>query len=291
MDYTAVKLHSYSVNVNTETAQIGYRIDATCTEAGELPTTRIFAYEIGDVDDPSADKFHHVATIHEIQTVYTDRDAAIAAGADYYFLTFAQFTYTDLLVAVQARAQLKTRNNELTDGWITYRDEFAHVEQTQLFPSSDPAVEDEAIQDYIDARDARQEAELAVTAAEAEVTEASDDIAQSQSTLEIYQAQEAYLVEYQGHIAHYATLVINEGSEAVTYRTNTINTSLTNELAAVRSKVQLWVNTKATQQQVYEEAVQTKIAADQELAAAQVAEDEALAAALAANPDFNPNSV
>lgn len=289
MEYTEITLHSYSVNEGT--VQVGYRIDATCTLPGELPTIFIFAYAIRDVNDVTADAFSHVATVHEIQDVIIDRDTAIAAGQDTYFLSFAQFTYDDLITAVEARAQLKTRLNDLTRGWISYRDDFLTTEENNLFPSSDPAVEEETVDAYVDARTARQEAEVAVNQAEEAVSATASDVVNAQEFIDVYLPQEAYLVEYRAHLDEYFSRVTNEGSSAVDYRVNTIYPSLTAETLSVRGKLQTWSNTKVSRQQVYEEALQTKIAADQELAAAQAAEDEALAAALAANPDFDPETV
>ncbi len=291
MDYTEVTLNSYSVNVAAETAEIGYRIDATCTVAGELPTIYIFAYSIVDEEDSTADVFDHVATIHEIQDVVIGRDEAIAQERAVYFLSFAQFTYSDIDVAIQARAQLRTRLNDLARGWIQFRDDFLTGELNSLFPSSDPDVEDATVEVYADAKAARQDAEAALLVAEAAVVTAAADIDRAQEIIDIYAAQEAYLVVYEDQLYVYWNKVVNEGGEAANYRTVTMTPDAVAELTAVRSKLQQWSNTKAARQVVYETALQTKTAADQELAAAQAAEDEALAAALAANPDFNPDSV
>lgn len=291
MKYTEVTLNSYSVNVDAETAEIGYRIDALCTIPGELPTIYIFAYSIADIDDPTADKFDHVATVHEIQDVIIGRDDAIAADRAVYFLSFAEFTYSDIDVAIQARAQLRTRLNDLARGWIQFRDDFYTGETNNLFPSSDPDVEDETIEVYADAKAARQEAEAALVVAEAAVVAAAADIDNAQEFIDIYVAQEGYLVVYEDQLYVYWNKVVNEGGDALAYRTGTMSPSAAAELAAIRAKLQQRTNIKAGRQTTYETALQTKIAADQELAAAQVAEDEALAAALAANPDFNPDSV
>ena len=206
-------------------------------------------------------------------------------------MSFAQFTYDDLITAVEARAQLKTRINDLTRGWISYRDDFATESQLHFFPSSDPDVEDQTIEDYADAKAARQAAEVALTVAEAAVSVSQASITNAQEFVDVYLAQEAYLVQYNVQLTHYFGLVVTEGNEASTYRTGTIDQSTTNELLAVRGLIQQWTNMKTDRTQVYDTAVQTKIEADQELAAAQAVEDEALAAALAANPDFDPDSV
>lgn len=289
MLYTEIKTHSYSVNEGT--AEVGYIIAYACEDAGELPTKHVFAYEVGDPNDPATDAFHHVATIHEIQDVEVSRDAAIAAGNTIYFLTYAELTYTDLDIAVQARDQFNTRLNELTRGWITFRDTFATDEQTKLFPSSDPEVEEQAIQDYADAKEVRQEAEVVADLAAVGVTTTQADIDNASEFIVVYEAQLAYLEQSNTEFTTYVDLIVNEGTTAANYRTGTILNTYETEWSAVTGKVQYWKNTKTQREQAYEGAVQTKIAADAELAAAQTAEDEALAAALAANPDWDPSSV
>lgn len=289
MDYTEVRLHSYSVNGDSP-GEVKYRIQATCEEPGELPTTFIFAYRIVDQDDSSSDVFDHVATVHEVQNVIKDRDDAIAADEDIYFLTFSQFTYTDLGVATQARAQLKTRLNELTRVWIQYRDDFFSAEALQLFPSSAPEIEQELIDAYASAKEARQAAEVAVAEADAAVTDAQADIDNASEFVAVYTTEDATLVNLQNLFSDYVDAIVTEGSLALGKRA-TYESAMVSAISAARANLQTWMNTKAARQQVYEEAIQTKIEADQELTAAQALEDIALEAALAANPDFDPDSV
>ena len=289
MLFTEITTHSYSVNV--ETAEVGYVIAYTCEDAGELPTKHVFAYEIGDENDPATDDFHHVATVHEIQNVVVSRDAAIAAGGSIYFLTYLERTYTDLTIALEARAQLDTRLNELTQGWITFRDSFATDELTKLFPSGDPLVEEQTIEDYVEAKATREEAQVVADLAAVGVSTTQDDIDNASEFIVVYEAQLLYLETYNTQFNKYVGLVVTEGSAAEGQRLTTLLTLYETEWSAVTGKVQFWKNTKVQREQAYEEAVQTKIAADAELAAAQAAEDEALAAALAANPDWDPSSV
>jgi hypothetical protein len=232
-----------------------------------------------------------VATLNEIQDVEVSRDAAIEAGETLYFSPYLELVYTDLDIAIQARAQLDTRINELTRGWITYRDTFATDELTKLFPSSDPEVEEQAIQDYVDARDARQEAETAVALAAVNVEVAQTSVDSAIEFITVYEQQLAYLEQSNVEFNTYIGLIVNEGSAAVSYRNDPILLTYEAEWSAVTGKIQYWKNTKTQREQEYEAAVQAKIEADAELAAAQAAEDEALAAAVAANPDWDPSSV
>jgi hypothetical protein len=289
MLYTEIKTHSYSVN--KATAEVGYVLAYSCEAAGELPSKNIFAYNIGDPNDPAADSFSHVVTVHEIQNVEVSRDAAIAAGASIYFLTYAELNYSDLTVALQARLQLDTRINGLTRGWVTFRDDFATEEVTKLYPSSDPEVEEQAIQDYVDARDTRQEAETTANLADVAVTTAQADIDNASEFIVIYEAQLGYLEQSNVEFTAYVGLITTEGGAASGYRTGTILLTYSAEWSAVTGKIQQWKNTKVQREQAYSAAVQGKIAADAELAAAQAAEDESLAVAVAANPDWDPSSV
>jgi len=220
MDYTIFTFHRYTVNAGT--AIVGYRIDATCTDAGELPSAHVFAYKINDVNDSSADTFDHVATVHEIQNVIIGRDDAIFADSDIYFLTHVELEYEDLLVALQADAQFKSRLNELTRTWVTYRDDFAFDEQSVLYPSSAPEIEEEAIQAYADAREDREAAEVAATAAEAAVQSAQADIDNANEFLVVYQQQETYQTRIIDEVSTFKNKVTTLGTAASDYYNNTL---------------------------------------------------------------------
>jgi hypothetical protein len=290
MEFTDVTMDCYGVTPTPDTEE--YRIEATVDAAGELPTTAIFVFAIGDKTDVASDTFARVAYPQDLNNLYASRDTAIAADVTEYLASYASFQYTDLDIAVGAKAMLKTRINDLVKRWETYDSDFTDGSgESQPYPSSDPAVEEELQAAYVTARDDTVSAEKQVTSAETALQDARDDVDTANKFVETYQSAVDFLTTYNATLYDYMDNLTVEGSTAAGIR----NTSLTPVLSAYTSdntgKLQYWLNSVATAEQEVSTAKQDKIEAEQELAAAQAAEDKALADMLACCPNFDPATV
>lgn len=297
MAKTIVVFDSYGVTVDPSTQE--YRLAATVTDGGELPTSSVFVYGIGDIASPDTDSFSRVGNPQDIQNLKLDRDLANAAGDTEYLSIHAYFQYADLDTAVQAKALLSTRINELVNAWITYENDF-YVENTaQSYPVGEPGVEEKLVENYVEARDARIVAEDALSDAQDAVDAAAAEVATAQLLVEAYRECVEFLkressagndIGFIQLLNTYHGKVINEGTDAAAVWT-TINTDINARLTACQTSLQQWLNVESARQQEYEESLAARAEAEQNLKAAEAAEDEALAAVLAACPDFDPASV
>ena len=288
--YTEVTQKCYSVTLDPSTQE--HYIETSVIAAGELPITMIFVFTIGAVDRPTSDIFSRVANPQDLQNLKVNRDQAIAIDGTEYLASYLELKYTDINVAVQAKAMLRTRINELINGWLIYRDKFIiDSDSNILFPSSDPEVEKTLIKAYSDAKIARTAAEINVGEKDDAVDTAKTDVTISQETHVIYKTFLDYHVSLQTQIDQYNSLIAVAGTPALKYWTNTLNVTLTGEKSLLTGQELSSRQTIAAKQKAVETAVQEKAQADQELAAAQAAENAALAAVLAVLPTFDPASV
>ncbi len=289
MEYTDVTLDCYGVTTAPDTEE--FKIEATVDDAGELPTVGIFVYAIGDSTDASTDTFARIANAQDLQNLLLNRADTVTAGDAEYLSSFASFQYTDLDVAISAKAMLKTRINELVKKWLLYQETFLlNTGVSQAYPSSDPEVEDALIDAYTDARDARIVATEALEDATTALESAIEDVDASQGYIDVYQACREFVVEFNEKFYEYTDAVVTEGPTATPLRL-TLESLLVTRGAACSAGLQTWQNTKTANESAVTTATQDKIEAEQTLTAAQAAEDAALVAVLAVCPDFDTSSV
>ena len=268
-----------------------FRIEATVTDAGELPTSAIFVFSMTKPEIEDADTFARIANPQDLQNLSRDRDAAVASDLSEYLASYASFQYANLDQAVEAKATLRSRVNELVNSWITYQTTFLFDSGTSTsFPTSDPTVEDSLITAYKNARTARIEAEAAFTAADMSVTMLDAELEQSRTYLpQLEQASEAMSAINQ-KLYSYWDDVVSEGADAIGKRTALVS-YISEEGAYFSSALQTQRNLIVGQESALTGAKTEKTEAAATLSAAQEAEDAALAAVLAVTPDFDPASV
>ena len=290
MQFTDVQIKYYGVTVAPDKQE--FRIEATVVDPGELPVTAAFVFTIGVEDDPSTDSFARVAYPQDLQNLLVSRDLSISAGATEYLSSYAEFQYTTLTDAVNAKAMLSTRLNELVKNWLTYQNDFVDdSDVVRAYPNSDPEVEDTLKQNYSDAVEAREAAEVAVTAADTALSSAQDAATTAQEFVAKASECVAFIQDFTTKVNEYKSLVVSEGTSATTYYTSTLLPALSDRGSVCNSDLQTAQNELTAAESDIATKTQTKIEAEQTLVAAQEAEDEALAAVLAVCPDFDPSSV
>jgi len=289
MEFTNMTLDCYGTTPTSDTE--AFRIEATVTAAGELPTTALFVFSMDDADRPDADNFARIANPQDLQTLGIDRAAAVSAGTDEYLAPYASFQYADLDQAVSAKSTLKGRVNELVNRWISYQTDFTFdTGASTSFPSSDPTQEAALTTVYTDAKAARLAAESTYTIADTAVTTATTTVDQSKAFLPTVQRATDSLTRIKNEYGAYVLEVITESSTGTTLK-DALTTFITTESANFAGALQTQVNTIAGQEAALATAKGEKIEAASILTAAQAAEDAALAALLAVVPDFDPATV
>lgn len=301
MEHTVVEYNCYGTSVDSETVE--YKIEATVTVGGELPTTQIFVYTIGDEDNSATDDFARVGNAPDIQNLNEDRDAAIAAGDTEYLSSYSEFQYPDLDVAVQAKEMLSTRINELVNAWLTYQSAFYNDESSRAYPTALDNLEEGLRDTYVEAKDAREAAETTLTTAQGDLDDAKTDLdhanelkgcAQSCVDFLTRQSSSGTDIGFIPLLNTYHGLIVSEGSEAAALwsgGSGTVSTDIGARLAECQSNLQQYNNQVASATQEVNDAATAQAEAEQNLAAAEAAEDEALAAILDVCPDFDPSSV
>jgi hypothetical protein len=290
MEYTEIVQDCYSVTVDSRTQE--HKIETSVNTAGELPHTAIFVFSIGDPARTSSDAYSRVANPQDLKNLTMNREDAIVAGRTEYLASYVELKYADLDVAVQAKAMLRTRINDLIKSWLTYRDSFTlDTGQNILFPSSDPEVEAALVAVYKEAKQDRIEAEDNVTTAEAAVDLSRSEVTAAQDTHTIYKTFLDYHIRMQSEVDAYKGLLTVEGTPAANYWGTTLGPTLTNERNTLVGQELSSRQLITSKQRAMDSAVQDKAQADQELIAAQAAENAALAAVLAVLPTFDSTSV
>jgi len=290
MDNTEIVQNCYGVTVDPTTVE--YRIETTVQEAGELPSTFVFVYTIGNANDPTADTFSRVGNPQDIQNLQKDRDDAIANNETEYLSSYNAVQYDNLDVAVQAKSALTTRINELINLWIEYRDNFENLSgDIQLYPTVDPGYEEALINTYTEARDDRIAKEDAVVDAQTVQASAETDLSHALDILEIYVDETEFCDNFKSGLdAFYQDIeTLLSVQQIADY--DSFYHFLTDFCIAASSNVAAWSNQVSAKKSAVESATVELSKAEQELAVAQTAEDEALAAIRAVCPSFDPSSV
>jgi len=155
------RIEQDSVEVTLPDSTPAYQITTTVTAPGVLPDTGMFVFKIVDPAEPKDDAFQRVGQPKDINFMLRDRDAAIAAGDEEYLYFRLVKQYTDLEVAIQAKAAIKSRVDASIKQWYLYQTEFVGIVDS-LHPGTDPEYEQQLENTYLAARDARIAAEEAV---------------------------------------------------------------------------------------------------------------------------------
>lgn len=294
MEYTEIVQNCYGITIPASGA-IEYRIETTIGDPGELLKAQIFVYTVMSPDDPTKDTFNRVANPQDLQNLLINRDDAIAASLTEYLRSDSSLQYAELTVAVQAKAALTTRINQLIRDWISYRDAFADFSgTTRLYPTADPDLEASLEQAYADAKKARIAAEAALVVAGTTLTSAKDAVdtavtlaGVTESALTFSTAIRTDFGIYYGYVDTYGT----EGPTGMGYRQGTVDSLLNTYAGTASTNYSQASSGLTTSRTAVETATTAKAEAASALAAAQAAEDAALAAALNVCPNFDPASV
>ncbi len=290
MEYTHIEQECYGVTLSSGADE--YRMETSVTAEGELPHTHVFVYRISNTEDPATDIFTRVASPQELQDVNISRDDAIDANEGSFLASSASLQYSALTVAVQAKAALRTRINQLIRNWIMYRDDFEYQSgATLIYPTVDPDLEATLRENYVEAKAATTAAEADVVVAEGALDDANITLDCSLNALAIYDAEVLFGSEFDAVLANYVSQVTDEGALATAYRSGTLQPALTAYNATAQASQTSMSNTVAAERKAVEDATTAKAEAESALAAAQTAEDAALAALREVCPTFDPASV
>lgn len=188
--YAKTKVEQDSKQAALPDGTFQYSIRTTVIEKGELPHEYMFVFKILDPADPKEDSFERVGTPYdlEVDNHQTSRDAAIALEQEEYLAATMLKTYTELEVAVQAKEAIVSRVEDSVSSWITYMNDFAGVSEV-LHPTGDPAIEEALVTTYTGAKQARKDAEVAVSDAEDAIVLAEAVASLATEKVSIYQAE------------------------------------------------------------------------------------------------------
>lgn len=120
-----------------------FRITAVCTDAGDLPDTGLFLYQIVDPDDGGLDVFTRIVEIADFSSTdgySNNRTTAVLAGDTYWRSYVLTKDYDSVTVADAAVTALFDRINQLVNDYHTYNTDFetAPGGEDTNFPTSDP---------------------------------------------------------------------------------------------------------------------------------------------------------
>lgn len=174
-----------------------YQISTAVTNKGELPHANIFVFQILDTMDTTRDTFVRVGNPYDLENIPTTRVAAIAAGQEYFLSSTMLRRYADLNTAVQAKDAVRSRIDNSVNAWYTYKTSFEATAEVTTHPTAEAAYEQQLSDAYVDARDARLDAETAVVTANTTLEDAQDDAAAATALQVIY--EDAYKFAEQSH--------------------------------------------------------------------------------------------
>ena len=290
MELTEVKIHSYSVVTGTDIPD--FRFEATALEPGELPHTSIFVYTIVDVDDAASDVFARVALTTDMDNLLLERDAAIAAEVTEYLSSFLYRQYPAVETAIVAKDALRSRINELCNGWVQYRDTFiVDDNDVGLYPSGDPSLEEARLSTYTDAKNTRIAAEAVLAEKDTAVSEAEISLDNSRAIFDIRKTEDDFAAQLNTEYSTYKNLIITEGTTAESYRVANLDQTISTAVVTAASQKASAANTVSANETALADANIERSIAAAELSVAQAAENAALAALLDVCPSFDPSTV
>lgn len=204
---------------------VQYSITTTCTIAGTLQDTGIFLLSILTPTDPKDDAFERVIEIADVDTYFTDRDVAIAAGAVYWRSSAVTITYTDIETANAAWKEFNSRINALVLSYDSFLTEFDSSPSGDVinFPTVDESAKAELKAAYAATVPLVTAAQDAVTAHQAECTQLETDLATTETQLQQATTDAAAWVNAQAVLT--SILAVD----------TSLNASLTTNNAAIRS--------------------------------------------------------
>ncbi len=277
-----------------------YRIRTGIVALGELPQLQVFVFEIKDAADPSLDEFIRIGTPYDIDTFSPDRVTAVANVDTYYLAAEFIRDFKDIQLAVTAKDAIYSAIDALTNTWYTYTTSFQAADDETAHPSVSASYEQQLINTYSEAKDARVEAEAALVIAAADLTSAQADAASAAEITIIYKAEKDYCTESGGAWAGYKSFIMSWYS---TYTVSAPDQTEANTMAdsieaignafcnAASSSYAQAVNAQNAVESEVQAKVLTQKEAEAEVTSALAAEAAALAAVLDVCPDFDPLSV
>lgn len=297
MDYTELKIHSYSVTSGVD--DVAYRVEVTVDIKGELPHTQIFVYSIAAAEDASKDTFLRIATTTDLKSGFVDRETAVRAKEKLYATSFLFRENADLDTIVALKTELVSRINTLIQTWVAYRDSFIVDDmETKILPSGSPTQQEQLVQNYKTAKSARIAKEKEVDVINASLSTTTEALTTARAiknttvgyALSLTAAMQTLDSKYLAYVA----LIETEGSTAVTYRgsnltpaskyLDTLAGELANNITSTTQDIAAMESALATQST-------TRIMLVSELRALQIAEDNALSDLVEAFPDVDPTAL
>ena len=159
-----------------------FKVVATITDQGDLPSIVLFVREIVDPFDSKEDRFLRVTTIADLSELTIDRATAVANSAEAYRTAVITLYYTDVETANNAQKVLKERIDELVADYEIFLTQFETVSELTTHPQLGEDTFNAAVTAFTTARTATDNAEVTRDAAEATyntaVTTASETAAE-----------------------------------------------------------------------------------------------------------------
>jgi len=297
MEYTELKIHSYSVTSGIE--DVAYRVEVSVDAKGELPHTQIFVYSIAGAEDAGSDTFLRIATTTDLKSGYIDRETAVRAKEKIYATSFFYKEDPNLDTVIALKTELVSRINTLIQTWVEYRDSFIIDDmETKSLPSGSPTQQEQLIQNYRTAKSARIVKEKEVDVINMSITTTTNTLEAARATKNMNTAYASTLTTAKttldSKFSAYVALITTEGTSAVNYRTTNLTPAsqyfdslLQDILVSMTSTVQLiMANESALATQST-----SRIVLVSELRALQTAEDNALSDLVEAFPDVDPTAL
>lgn len=194
MTVALTKVEYNYTTVALEEGDFQYVITALVSEAGELPTTSLFVYQITDSVDTTQDEFIRVATPYDLENISIGREVALDAGNSYYLTSVLTRKYADLNMAVQAKDAVKSRVNDGVRAWYDFKETFTGT-LNEWHPTEDETYEQQLQDAYYAARTARIAAEAELVTAEEELATAREAAEYQTTITETYKTQYALAVD------------------------------------------------------------------------------------------------
>lgn len=243
-----------------------YGITAFVAEAGELPHSSLFLYEITDVVDATQDAFIRVATPYDLENVLVGRDPARDVGNSYYLSSTLTRNYTDLNLAVQAKEAVKSRVNDGVRSWYDFSSDF--MGDTDVYhPTADATYEVQLQDAYYAARTTRQDAETAFAASEASLVLARDAATANTAITAAYKVQLDYITRARAYWDTYfgiiQTITSGLGFAGKTKTYQTTVAQLIADADPADPLYSVWVAAYATQEANLETLSNNEISATQ----------------------------
>jgi hypothetical protein len=309
MDYTIVSYNCYG-SQNTDGSPL-YKIDAAVSAKGELPEAGVFVYNIVRKERIDKDTFARVATPIDVQTLKFSRHQAVHAEQSQYISSTVSLTYPTLDIAIQAKATLTERINDLAKGWVDYNAAFQSSDTSMVFPNGSETVADNLKTAYTTARDDHAAANTALAQALLTVDGAVKDMSYAQKLVDAWYYSVVFLKKesHSGNDIGFITLLntyhnskliphltsedVDEGDAAALWTSGegTVTGDIETYRAYCRAQLDTWRAQLHVFKEDYATAVEERIAAEQNLKASEKEEAKAKADIIAVCPGFDFSTI